>query len=219
MPSSMLISSDSESASSSSFVSEVLVKRSSIEGIRVVLRTTILVLTVMLVHVWSIFAQKATRGTSPTTVAYVDIQRYSGLWYEIAKIPNSFQDQCAYGTTAEYIINEDGDITVINRCYEKDGNLDIADGVARIVDKKTNAKLEVSFVSFLGIRPFWGDYWIIGLDEDYTYAVVGHPERKYGWILSRTSALTNETLQEIFDLLKQQGYDPRSFDLTVHNEQ
>jgi apolipoprotein D and lipocalin family protein len=139
------------------------------------------------------------------------------LWYEIAKIPNPFQDQCIYGTTAEYIIEKEGDIIVINKCYDEDGKLDVAEGVANIVDEKTNSKLEVSFVSFLGIRPFWGDYWVIGLDEEYTYAVIGHPERKYGWILSRKPFLPQEILEEIFELLKVQGYDPQKFVMTIHN--
>ncbi len=107
-----------------------------------------------------------------TTLEQVDLNKYAGLWYEVAKIPNSFQDQCAYGTTAEYKIQKDGSIQVINKCYDENGEPDIADGVANVVDKKTNAKLEVSFVSFLGIRPFWGDYWIIGLDKNYQWAAI-----------------------------------------------
>ena len=174
-------------------------------------RTVTLAAALLLGHTAPVVAQGTTEVTSPTTVRSVDLQRYSGVWYEIARIPNSFQDQCAYGTTAEYIVRGDGEIAVINKCYEEDGHLDVAEGVARVVDEKTNAKLEVSFVSFLGIRPFWGDYWIIGLDEDYSYAVVGHPERKYGWILSRTPSLSEETLQTIFDLLSAQGYDTKSF--------
>lgn len=150
------------------------------------------------------------------TVKQVDLKKYAGLWYEIAKIPNSFQDQCAYGTTAEYKIQKDGSIRLINKCYDENGEPDIADGVANIVDKKTNSKLEVSFVSFLGIRPFWGDYWIIGLDENYEWAVIGTPGRKYGWILSRTPTLPNETMQEIFDILKSQNYDPASFEISMH---
>ena len=152
----------------------------------------------------------------PTTVLKVDLEKYSGLWYEIAKIPNSFQDQCAYGTTAEYKINEDGEIEVINKCYDEEGEPDIAEGVAQVVDKETNAKLEVSFVSFLGIRPFWGDYWIIGLDENYNWAVVGTPNRKYGWILSRTPALPDETMKIIFSILKKNSYNPDDFEMTVH---
>lgn len=151
-----------------------------------------------------------------TTVLKVDLKKYSGLWYEIAKIPNWFQDQCAYGTTAEYKIDEDGEIEVINKCYDEDGEPDVAEGVAQVVDKKTNAKLEVSFVSFLGIRPFWGDYWIIGLDQNYNWAVVGTPNRKYGWILSRTPVLPDETMKTIFDILKTSGYKPDDFEMTVH---
>lgn len=139
------------------------------------------------------------------TVNSVDLKKYAGLWYEIAKIPNSFQDQCAYGTTAEYKTDEDGEIEVINKCYNEEGKPDIAEGVVQIVDKKTNAKLEVSFVSFLGIRPFWGDYWIIGLDENYGWAVVGTPNRKYGWILSRASSLPDETIKRIDEILKSNG--------------
>jgi apolipoprotein D and lipocalin family protein len=183
------------------------------------LKNSIQIFTIVFIHCCIIFAQNEKTKTSPTTVSFVDLQRYSGLWYEIAKIPNSFQDECAYGTTAEYIINEDGEIKVINKCYEEDGNLDVAYGVANIVDKKTKAKLEVSFVSFLGIRPFWGDYWIIGLDEEYKYAVIGHPEKKYGWILSRTPSLAKDTLDKINDLLIQQGYNLENFEFTVHNNE
>ena len=148
------------------------------------------------------------------TVKQVDLKKYVGLWYEIAKIPNSFQDQCAYGTTAEYSIDEDGDLIVINSCYDDEGEPDVAEGLAKVVDKKTNAKLEVSFVSFLGIRPFWGDYWIIGLDENYEWAVVGTPGRKYGWVLSRTQSLSDSTMENIFELLKSQHYNPDNFEMS-----
>ncbi len=159
-------------------------------------------------------AQNSKEIAPPTTINFVDLQKYAGLWYEVAKIPNSFQDQCAYGTTAEYKIEPNGDIIVINKCYDIDGKLDIADGVAEVVDKNTNSKLEVSFVSFLGIRPFWGDYWIIGLGENYEYAIVGHPERKYGWILSRTPTLSDETMKVIYETLSKQGYNINQFELT-----
>jgi apolipoprotein D and lipocalin family protein len=151
-----------------------------------------------------------------TTVDQVDLNRYAGLWYEIAKIPNSFQDQCAYGTTAEYKIDEDNDIIVINSCYDEKGKIDVAEGLAKVVDKNSNAKLEVSFFSILGIRPFWGDYWIIGLDEDYQWAIVGTPSRKYGWVLGRTQSLSDETMQKIYAILKSQNYDPESFEISAH---
>lgn len=150
----------------------------------------------------------------PTTVKYVDLKKYIGLWYEIAKIPNSFQDQCVKNTTAKYTLTEDGEIYVTNSCIDKDGELDAADGVVRVVDKKTNAKLEVSFVSFLGWRPFWGDYWIIGLDDNYQWAIVGTPNRKYGWVLSRTQKLEETTMNNIFRIIKEQGYDPKKFEIS-----
>ena len=158
----------------------------------------------------SLFAQQ----NPPKTVGYVDLKKYVGLWYEIAKIPNSFQDQCVKGTTAKYVLNEDGEIDVINSCIDEDNEKDVANGLARIVDKKTNAKLEVSFVSFFGWRPFWGDYWIIGLDENYNWAIVGTPNRKYGWILSRTPNLDKETINKIFSILKEQGYNPKDFEIS-----
>lgn len=148
------------------------------------------------------------------TVKYVDLKKYSGLWYEIAKIPNSFQDHCVKGTTAKYTLTKDGEIEVVNSCIDEDGEVDDADGVARIVDKKTNAKLEVSFVSFLGWRPFWGDYWIIGLDENYQWAIVGTPNRKYGWILSRTPKLDDVTMEKIFGILKDKEYNPKNFEVS-----
>jgi len=146
-----------------------------------------------------------------TTVDHVDLARYVGLWYEIAKIPNRFQDQCARGTTAEYALREDGRITVVNRCVKQDGKTDKAAGVARIVDPVTQAKLEVSFVSFLGWRPFWGDYWVIGLDEEYRWAVVGTPDRKYGWVLARTPTLDAQTRATIDSILVANGYRPEAF--------
>ena len=150
------------------------------------------------------------------TVNQVDLNKYTGLWYEIAKIPNSFQDQCSYGTTAEYKLLEDGEIQVINKCYKSDGEADVAEGLAKVVDKKTNSKLEVSFFSIFGFRPFWGDYWIIGLDDNYQWAVVGSPNRKYGWILSRTPLLPDDTMQKIFALLKSQNYNPDTFEMSIH---
>ncbi len=150
------------------------------------------------------------------TVKYVDLKKYAGLWYEVAKIPNSFQDQCIKGTTAKYILMEDGEIKVINSCIDEDGEVDDADGIARIADRKSNAKLEVSFFSIFGWRPVWGDYWIIGLDENYNWAIVGTPSRKYGWVLSRTPKLENETMEKIFLILKDQGYNPKSFEISKH---
>lgn len=120
-----------------------------------------------------------TQNSEPRTVDSVDLKKYVGVWYEIAKIPNRFQKNCACNTTATYLLRDDGKIDVINRCTRADGTINEAKGIARIVDTITNSKLEVSFVRVLGIQLFWGDYWIIGLETNYRYAVVGTPSRKY----------------------------------------
>jgi len=150
------------------------------------------------------------------TVNHIDLDRYIGLWYEIAKIPNRFQKQCARGTTAEYTLRDDGRITVVNRCTREDGSMDEAKGVAKIEDTTTNARLKVSFVSVLGWRPFWGDYWVIGLDEDYQWAIVGTPDRKYGWVLARTPKLDDDVMQEIFEIIERNGYDRDTFEMSAH---
>ena len=150
-----------------------------------------------------------------TTVRSVDLARYAGIWYEIAKIPNRFQKQCARSTTAEYSVRGDGRIDVVNRCIKDDGSADQAAGVAKVVDTGTHARLKVSFVSFLGWRPFWGDYWIIGLDEDYQWAIVGTPDRKYGWILARTQTLDPTTMEAIFVIIERNGYRRTAFEMSA----
>jgi apolipoprotein D and lipocalin family protein len=153
----------------------------------------------------------ATPSGEPVTVSHVDLNRYVGTWYEIAKIPNPFQRKCAMNTTATYSLRSDGRIEVVNRCVEADGSENIAKGVAKVVDTVSNAKLEVSFVRILGLQLFWGDYWIIGLDKDYKYAVVGTPSRKYGWILGRAPQLSKVEMDTINDILRTQGYNPNDF--------
>jgi apolipoprotein D and lipocalin family protein len=151
-----------------------------------------------------------------STVAKVDLSRYVGLWHEIAKIPNSFQRKCTCNTTASYMMRDDGRIEVVNRCEKSDGTWSQAKGVARVVDELSNAKLQVSFVNLVGYYLFWGDYWIIGLDEHYQYAVIGHPNRKYGWILSRKTELTDVEKKSVLQILTDQGYNPDRFEWTIH---
>lgn len=150
--------------------------------------------------------RKVAPDTAVTPVAAVDLERYLGLWYEVAKIPNRFQDDCARGTTAEYTRREDGRIDVRNRCVTADGKVNEAGGVAEVVEGSGNARLRVSFVSFLGWRPFWGDYWIVGLDPEYRWAAVGTPSRKYGWILARSPEVDGPTLDTIYAILERNGY-------------
>jgi apolipoprotein D and lipocalin family protein len=157
--------------------------------------------------------------SEPTVVPFVDLNRYAGQWYEIAKIPNPFQKKCVMNTTAEYTLLNDGKISVVNRCIKENGKTITARGIAKTADTATSAKLKVSFVSLFGLRLFWGDYWIIGLDQDYRWAIVGDSGRKYGWILSRTPELPENVRNRINDILAGQGYNPADFVNTVQKYQ
>ena len=155
----------------------------------------------------------------PTVVGNVDIERYMGLWYAVASIPTTFERACAQGTTAEYHVLSDGRLEVTNTCLRSDGSTFSAVGRAWVPDPSEPAKLKVSFVRLLGRWFFPGDYWILDLASDYGYAVVGHPMRKYGWILSRSPTLPEETLEGIFKRLEAQGYDRSDFqwiDQSIH---
>lgn len=147
----------------------------------------------------------------PVTVDRVDLARYMGLWHEIALIPNFFQRRCVADTSAEYALRDDGLVSVTNRCRTKTGEIEQVEGVARVVDPATNAKLEVSFFSIFGLRPFWGDYWVLGLGEDYDYALIGTPSRRYGWILARDPNPSEAQLAAWLAALAEQGYDPKAF--------
>jgi apolipoprotein D and lipocalin family protein len=139
-------------------------------------------------------------------VESVELERYVGKWYEIARYPNSFETGCV-GVTAEYEIRSDGRINVLNTCIEGDldGPVRTIEGRARVADPTTNAKLKVTF-----FWPFEGDYWILelGEEEDYGYAVVGEPSRKFFWILSRTPTLDEATFDSILAQMPDLGYDP-----------
>jgi apolipoprotein D and lipocalin family protein len=154
----------------------------------------------------------AQSSDEPQPIAAVDLEQYAGTWYEIARIPNRFQNDCVGAATATYGLRDDGRIDVINRCLEDDGKVNEIEGIARL-DKKGGARLEVSFFSILGWRPIWGDYWILDLGEEYETSVVGEGSRKYGWVLSRTPTVSDERLAELMDALRDQGYDPEKFDI------
>lgn len=147
-----------------------------------------------------------------TTVSQVDLSRYVGKWYEIARYPNKFQKDCASDVTANYTAGSDGKIEVLNTCRTGDGKEKSSKGSAKVADKKTNAKLKVTF-----FWPFSGKYWIIALSPDYNWAVVGEPDRKYLWILSRTPQLGSEKYDKILDRVKELGYDPAKLVKTTQN--
>jgi len=136
------------------------------------------------------------------TVSHVDLAQYTGNWYEIARLPQFFERNCEC-VTATYGFNEDGTISVKNQCRKgaPDGELKIAEAKAWPKDS-TNSKLEVEFY-----WPFTGDYWILALDRDYKWALVGHPIRHALWILSRTPTLDKLLIEEIVDFATKLDFD------------
>jgi apolipoprotein D and lipocalin family protein len=141
----------------------------------------------------------------PHAVKEVDLKRYSGRWYEVASYPAWFQRKCAGGTTAVYTPQADGSIRVVNSCRTRDGRVVQTVGRATVVPGSGNARLKVSF----GVPFVTGDYWIIALDRtNYRWALVGHPSRKYLWILSRDPHISDQLYREITDAAAAQGYDP-----------
>lgn len=151
------------------------------------------------------------QGVQP--IESLDLTRYSGTWYEIARLPNRFQKDCVANTSATYSLTADGFIQVENSCQENNGKTNITLGRARS-ENAGNTQLTVTFVNIFGrwIFAFGGDYWVIALEDNYQWVVVGHPERSYGWILARNpSQLTTSQLNDIKAALISQGYQPCDF--------
>lgn len=163
-------------------------------------------------------AKRRTQISQMSTVSSVDLARYAGRWYEIARLPNEFQEECAGYVSADYTIRSDGNVDVVNQCRHYDGATAVARGVARSADPQTNAKLQVRFApAFLSWFPMvWGDYWVIGLDENYRWAVVAEPTRRYGWILSRTPEIAEVDWIAAMAVLQNNGYNPTLFIKTIH---
>jgi apolipoprotein D and lipocalin family protein len=159
----------------------------------------------------STIARAAGNAERPLRVVpSIDLARYAGRWYEIARLPNRFQKKCAGDVTATYSLLEDDGLRVINQCRKENGETTRAEGVARMASKRgPNTKLKVRFApAFLSFLPFvWGDYWIIELAEDYSHAVIGDPDRKYLWILSRTPEMDDSVFQKLVGHATAQGYD------------
>jgi apolipoprotein D and lipocalin family protein len=155
------------------------------------------------------------------TVPAVDLQRYAGKWYEIARFPNSFQKKCLANVSAQYRARDDGAIDVINRCTVEGNVVEQADGLARVIPGSNNSKLEVRFApSWLSWFPLvWGDYWIIDLDSDYSVVTIGTPSRDYLWILSRTPDLSTAQYEAAVNHATRQGFDTSKLVKTVQQVQ
>jgi apolipoprotein D and lipocalin family protein len=170
------------------------------------------IISSILITIMSIFSPISFAQTLQT-VPQVDLKKYAGTWFEIASFPQRFQKGCT-GTTAEYTLTDKGFVWVENRCRKDslNGKQAYIKGKAFVVKNSGNAKLKVQF-----FWPFTGQYWILDLAEDYSYAVVGHPNRKYLWILSRTPKMNQEIYDQILLRIKDKGFDTTKIKLTIQN--
>lgn len=136
-------------------------------------------------------------------VQNVDLGKYAGEWYEIARLPAIFEKDC-HGTKAEYTMVDNGTLQVVNSCHKGslEGKVKAVKGKAFVVDEATNAKLKIQF-----FWPFKGDYWILDVGSNYEYALVGEPSRKHMWILSRTHQISLDVLQTLINKAKENGFN------------
>jgi apolipoprotein D and lipocalin family protein len=141
------------------------------------------------------------------TIATLDVPRYMGTWYEIAKYPNWFQKKCVANTSAQYSLLPNGSVQVVNRCRKENGEFDQAIGEARQIGAATSPKLQVRFApAWLSWLPqVWGNYWVIDLNETYQLVAVSEPTREYLWVLSRTPEVSAEAYDALLLRLKAQG--------------
>ncbi|QWE25693.1 lipocalin family protein [Polynucleobacter sp. AP-Elch-400A-B2] len=151
------------------------------------------------------------------TIATLDVPRYLGTWYEIAKFPNWFQKKCASNTKAVYGAKPDGTLRVLNSCKTAAGETSEAEGLARQIGSKDSPKLEVRFApEWLSFLPLvWGDYWVIDIDSQYQLAAVSDPKREYLWVLSRTPQLDPKVYADLLQRLKQQQFDIQKLEITA----
>jgi apolipoprotein D and lipocalin family protein len=149
------------------------------------------------------------------TVEKVDLQKYMGRWYDIASYPARFQKGCRCSTADYEFVPGKKYIRIVNRCVKfvnGRSKISVADGKAFVVDSSSNAKLKVQF-----FWPFRGDYYIIGLADDYSWAIIGHPDRKYLWILYRESYMPTDTYNHVLKIIKEKGYDLKPIQRTPQN--
>jgi apolipoprotein D and lipocalin family protein len=169
---------------------------------------------ILLAFSTAIFSQTADAPVK--TIASLDVPRYMGTWYEIAKFPNWFQKKCVSNTQAVYSIRPDGNLKVLNSCKTADGEITQAEGTARQQGPKDSPKLQVRFApEWLSFLPMvWGEYWVIDLDTQYQVAAVSDSKREYLWVLSRTPQLDKKTYDELLLRLRDQQFDTRKLEIT-----
>ena len=151
------------------------------------------------------------------TIVVLDVSRYLGTWYEIAKFPNWFQKKCVSNTKAVYSAKSDGNLRVLNSCKTAGGDISEAEGLARQIGSKDSPKLEVRFApEWLSFLPLvWGDYWVVDIDSQYQLATVSDPRREYLWVLSRTPQLDPKVYADLLQRLKQQQFDIQKLEITA----
>lgn len=185
-------------------------------------RSTLLACLVTFLSVSAHAADSDTRTHADAplaTIRTLDVQRYMGVWYEIARYPAWFQSKCASDSQAEYALQADGRVRVVNRCRLENGEPSEAQGTARQIGGAGSAKLEVRFApAWLSFLPFvWGDYWVIDLDPEYQLVAVSEPAREYLWILSRTPSVDEARLEALMSRLEAKGFDRQRLLYTRHD--
>lgn len=153
------------------------------------------------------------------TIASLDVPRYMGTWFELAKFPNVFQRKCVSNTRALYTLNVDNTVQVLNRCRIQDGSTIEALGQAKQIGNATSPVLKVRFApEWLGWLPLvWGDYWVIDLDDQYQLAAVSDAKREYLWVLSRSPKTDPRQYAALLQRLQQQGFDVDKLEVTTHD--
>lgn len=141
-------------------------------------------------------------GAAMPTVRHVDLERYGGRWYEVARLPLRWEDKCAADVTARYTLRPDGKVDVLNQCRKADGSMTQSHGWAKVVARDgSNARLKVTF-----FWPFFGDYWILDLDAEFRWALVGTPNRSHLWVLSRTPRLESGVVETLLQRARALGF-------------